>query len=135
MKNLANCKPSEFLVQTNKIRKSVAKWIELTDIMNIRKNVPDIDDGMSDEEKRDAISKQIRTNLSDMLDSILDKHPMETLELLALMCFIEPEDADNHPVSEYLKSFTELINDDSVIGFFTSLAGLDLMNTSKTQKG
>jgi hypothetical protein len=40
MKNLANCKPSEFLSQTNKIRKSVEKWLKLTDIINIRKRIP-----------------------------------------------------------------------------------------------
>lgn len=37
MKNLANCTPSEFLKQTNKIKKSVEKWLKATDIMEIRK--------------------------------------------------------------------------------------------------
>ena len=39
-KNLANCTPKEFLVQTNRLRKSAEKWLKATDIMNIRKNIP-----------------------------------------------------------------------------------------------
>ena len=52
MKNLANCKPSEFLVQTNKIRKSVEKWLKITDIMNIRKVVPPEKEGQTAEERK-----------------------------------------------------------------------------------
>jgi hypothetical protein len=48
MKNLANCKPSEFLKQTNRIRKSVSKWLTDTDIANIRKRMPNIKDDASD---------------------------------------------------------------------------------------
>ena len=54
MKNLANCKPSEFLVQTNKIRKSVEKWLTVTDIMNIRRTQPELAEGMSREERQAA---------------------------------------------------------------------------------
>ena len=41
MKNLANCKPSEFLAQTFKIKKSVQEWLDVTKLMEIRKNQPD----------------------------------------------------------------------------------------------
>ena len=40
------------------------------------------------------------------------------------MCFVEPEHVDDHSMAEYLEAFTELINDEAVIGFFTSLARL-----------
>lgn len=129
MKNLANCKPSEFLAQTNKIRKSVEKWLTITDILNIRKNQPEYKDGMTKEERQEEMQKQIRKNLSDMLDAILEKHPDETLELLALLCFIEPDDVDNHPISEYIEAFTELINDKAVLGFFISLMKLAQTDT------
>ena len=51
MKNLANCKPSEFLVQTNRIRKSVENWLTVTDILNIRRNQPELKEGMTKEER------------------------------------------------------------------------------------
>lgn len=121
MKNLANCKPSEFLAQTNKIRKSVSKWLTDTDIVNIRKRVPTLTDGMTDEEKKEALNKQASENFSKILDAIMEEHPEETLELLALICFVEPKDVDKHEITEYMDSITELLNNESVLGFFTSL--------------
>lgn len=128
MKNLANCKPSEFLKQTNKIRKSVDKWLKLTDIKNIRKNVPDLPSDASKEEKQELMFEQGKKNLNAMLDNILEVHPDETLELLALLCFVEPEDVDNHTVSEYLASFNELIGCREVVDFFVSLMQLANVN-------
>ena len=124
MKNLANCKPSEFLRQTNRIRKSVDKWLTLTDIKNIRKSMPELPDGISKEEKSKLMFEQGKKNLNKMLDNILEVHPDETLELLSLLCFVEPEDVDNHTVVEYLDSFNEIIGSKEVISFFGSLMQL-----------
>lgn len=132
MKNLASCKPTEFFKQTNRIKKSVEKWLTDTDILNIRKNVAapsKITDDMDEEQKREAVKdykkrteEQARKNLSAILDAIFDKHPDETLELLALLCFVEPENVDDHPMSEYFNCVAEMLGDESVVGFFTSLA-------------
>lgn len=138
MKNLANCKPSEFLKQTSLIRKSVQKWLKATDIMNIRKNLPDIEIVTPDmdaetaekvaSENRRKTEEQMNRNFSAILDAVLDEHPEETLELLALLCFIEPKEVDEHPMSEYIGAINEMLSDRAVIGFFTSLAQLGLMN-------
>lgn len=124
MKNLANCKPSEFFVQTNKIRKSVAKWLTVTEIHEIRKRLPKYDDKMDAEERSKIRREQMQKNMKAILDAVLEKHPMETIEIMALACFIDPKDADNHPMSEYLKSISELMADESVLSFFTSLVSL-----------
>lgn len=124
MKNLANCKPSEFFVQTNKIRKSVAKWLTVTEIHEIRKRLPKYDDKMEAEERAKVRREQMQKNMEAILDAVLEKHPMETIEIMALACFIDPKDADNHPMSEYLKSISELMADESVLSFFTSLVSL-----------
>ena len=139
MKNLANCKPSEFLRQTSRIRKSVENWLTVTDIMNIRKRVPElkpITDDMTSEARLEAVVEnnkkrqgQMRDNAMAILGAVMDDHPDETLEVLALLCFIEPEDVDNHSVEEYLEAFTELINNQTVINFFISLARLENLNT------
>lgn len=134
MKTLANCKPSEFLIQTNKIRKSVFSWLTLTDILNIRKRRPQIDPSASKEEKNKVTSEQIKRNLNDMLDAILDKHPMETLELMALLCFIDPMEADDHPMSDYLNAVSEMLGDEAVMNFFVSLVKLDQKTTSPAQE-
>lgn len=137
MKNLANCKPSEFLKQTNRIRKSVEKWLKITDVMNIRKKMPEgmpeVKSDMSKDEARAVLEKrqmmmaeQSQRNLKDMLDAMLDEHPDETLEVLALCCFVEPEDVDLYSVSEYLSSINELLADSNVRDFFTFLMSLEL---------
>lgn len=132
MKNLANCKPSEFLKQTNKIRKSAEKWLKVTDIMNIRKRMPqgmpELSASLSQEETEAVIAKrkemmtaQMEANLSAILDALLDEHPDETLELLSLCCFVEPNDIDSYTVSQLLESVNELIQDKAVRDFFTFL--------------
>lgn len=142
MKTLASCKPSEFLRQTNRIKKSVEKWLTETDIMNIRKRTPDLlkyDKNAEDakevyKENQERIRKQAAENASAIFDAICEDHPEETLELLALLCFIEPENADDHSVSEYLEAVTELISSEAVINFFISLGRLGLTRTPTASK-
>lgn len=130
MKNLANCKPTEFLKQTNRLRKSVQRWLTDTDIMNIRKRMPDGIDNITDPEKhKQAMGEQARKNLSAILDAALEDHPEETLELLALMCFVEPENVDDYTMTDYMTAINELLNSQAVIGFFTSLTQLAQMAT------
>lgn len=135
MKNLANCKPTEFLVQTNKIRKSVENWLTVTDVMNIRKrmpqNMPEVNSEMSKDDARaildkrhEMIAEQSLRNLSAMFDAALEDHPAETLEVLALCCFVEPENVDDHSMSEYFGAMNDLIRDQNVRDFFTLLASL-----------
>ena len=44
MKNLANCKPSEFLRQTNRIKKSLEKWMTDIEFKKIRSQLPEVAD-------------------------------------------------------------------------------------------
>lgn len=144
MKNLANCKPSEFLRQTVKIRHAAEAWLGSTKILDIRRRMPTLKKLTSDMTEDERIAtltenkrlseEQMRKNGLDILDEIMEKHPDETLKILALCCFIEPEEVDDHPVSEYLRNFTELLQDSAVVGFFTSLMQLAQMNISTASK-
>ena len=143
MKNLANCTPREFLAQTFKIKKSVKEWLDVNDIMTIRKRKPELVNinGLPDDEREKAllenklrIQAQSRKNVNDILDKMLDKNAEKTLEVLALCCFVEPEDVDNHPMSEYLECLGELISDKGVISFFTSSAQLEQTNSGIVSK-
>ena len=144
LKTLVNCKPSEFLKQTNRLKKSVERWLTETDIVNIRKKVPALDPTPIDAtvEKKAEIyaankkrmEEQARKNVSEMLDAILEAHPDETLEVLALCCFIEPKDIDNYTMRDLLVPINSLLNDEAVIDFFTSLASLGHLITSDASK-
>lgn len=139
MKNLANCTPVEFLKQTNKIRHSVEGWLKETGVLEIKKNnkpqLIEITDSMSDEERekaekenRERLTAQLKKNVSDMLDKALDINAEKTVEVLALLCFIEPKDANSVKPTEYLKNVGEILSDKDVIDFFISLMRLEQTN-------
>lgn len=134
MKTIANCSPREFLIQTNKIRKRAAEWLTLTKVLDIRKRAPKFTEDMTDAEKHEAARAKAKENIMDMLDSAMGEHPNETAELLGLMCFIEPEDLDNHTMIELLTPIKELISNQEVIDFFISLARLDRTVSLTAQK-
>lgn len=134
MKNLANCKPTEFFKQAYKIKKAAEKWMQATGILEIRNRVPElvkITDTTTKEEaeaafkeNRKRIQKAGFDNTMEILDKLLEENAEETLEILAYCFFLEPEEIDNHTVKEYLAGITELIKDPDVISFFTSVAQL-----------
>lgn len=134
MKTLANCNPREFLVQTNRIRKFVKKWLDDTKILEYRKQLPEIPKDATEKQKREITLAKARENISAMFDAALDEHPDETAELLGLLCFIEPEDLDKHTMTELFVAFDEIINCKEIYGFFTSLAQLVQTNTSNIVK-
>ena len=134
MKNLANCKPSEFLAQTFKIKKSLQDWLDVTQLMKIRKTKPEKLiklEGLDEDERKKAIEvnkkltrEQMNKNLNEILDKMLNENAEKTLEVMALCCFIEPEDVDNYPMSDYLEALGELMSDKGVLSFFSSLIQL-----------
>lgn len=135
LKNLANCKPTEFVKQTVRIKKSVEKWLEATDIMNIMQKKPEkletLTDDMNTDERQAAFDrnkeisdKLAKEKISKAFDAMLEKHPDETLEILALSCFVEPEYVDTHTIDEYFSAWNEMLNNSSTISFFISFIRL-----------
>ena len=133
IKTLANCTDVEFLQQTNKIRHAVEEWLTATDIANIRKRMPKLEaipKGMDKEqaklikEKNDELIKeQVKENFDNVMDAMLEEHPDETLKILRLCCFVEPDD-ESHKITYYLGALGQMFGDEDVLNFFTSLANL-----------
>ena len=134
-KNLANCPPIESFRQFNRIKRAAEKWIKETDILGIRnRKVEGLQDVPTDNEveaeriqKENAqkIAAQRMKNVCDLLEAMFETHAQETIELMALACFIEPEDANNHSTAFYLRNVGEMIADEDVLAFFTSLVQLE----------
>ena len=130
LKTLATCKPSEFLRQTYRIKRIAEKWLKDTDILNIRKNVPKLppvdpkatpeDREEQEKENRAALAAAGKANFSLMFDAIAGEHPEETLELLALCCFVEPENVDDYEVGDYLEALAVMLGHRATINFFAS---------------
>ena len=132
IKTLSTCTDIEFLQQTNKIRHAIKEWLDVTVIMKIYRRTADIEEiPVGDEAKAEVIREknkklirnQFMKNLDEILDSILEKHPEETLKVLRLCCFVDPDD-DSHKVTYYLGAFSQMMGDQDVIDFFTSLINL-----------
>lgn len=128
MKNLSNCKPSEFLAQTIKIKNLVRDWLDATKIMDIRKNFSQVDKNLPAEERTNAIVNQALSNWSDMLDRMFIDNAEKTLALIALVNFVEPDHVDDYEMGEYLQSISELLSDSRVLSFFASLVRLSRKN-------
>lgn len=135
-KNLVTCKPTEFLKQTSRIRKAAEKWMKAIGVLDIRKRkaegLREITKDMDPEEVAAArlenarkIADQSRRNLLDIVTAAMDDYPSETLEILSLACFVEPENIDDHRVSFYLANLADILADPDVLSFFTSLAQLE----------
>lgn len=130
MKNLVNCKPTEFLKQTYRIKKALEKWFEDIHADEIRYRKPvlkvaekgaSIDEIVAiKEENKKAVRKLAMQNFSELFDHAVAEHPDETLTILALLCFVEPEHVDDYPISDYLTAIAEMLGDEAVISFFTS---------------
>lgn len=121
-KNLANCTFGEFMKQTSLIKHRVASWINDTDIMNIRKNMPNIPDDATDEQSAEMMKEQAMKNASAIFDAIFDEHPDETIEIVATLCFVPLDEIENYPMTYYMESITEMLNNNTVWDFFISLA-------------
>ena len=140
MKNLATCKPTEFVAQTAKIKEAVSNWIEVIDLMKIRATQPKYETLSIDstpEQRAEIIKKnaeiqkkQTMENLSKILDNMLAKHPKETLDVLALCCFVEPEHVDDYTIDEYFECIMDMMQNKSVMNFFSLLAQMQTVAKS-----
>lgn len=141
MKNLVSCTPTEFLSQTMKIKRTAEKWIKDVEFTEIRNTSIDLEEAKENESieelklrsERNAkkIQQQGIANLSKILDNAFEKHPNETLELLALVSFIDPKNVDDYPIREYLLNLNAMIQDEAVLNFFLSLVQLGQMLSAK----
>lgn len=144
MKNLATCKPSEFVAQTVKIRNAVSNWVELIKLSEIRNTQPKYITLPADapaEQRAEVIKQnaqikqqQAIDNLNKILDGMLVEHPQETLNVLALCCFVDPKDVDKHTMDEYLDCVMDMLQNKSVIRFFSLLVQLDQTSTLTVSK-
>lgn len=139
LKNLANCTPKEFFVQTNRIRKLAKTWLIDTGVINLRATIRGLADDVANEigdatdEKtiKDKATKAVIDRLDSILEKLLDTDVDKTVELLCYCCFVPPQKANDHQMWEYLESITDMMSNEAVLSFFMSLGGLTRMTTSE----
>ena len=135
LKNLATCTPREFFAQTNKIRKLAKDWVSETGILDFN-NLKDLAEikGKSEAEASEIVKNKIIDKISDLLDKLFEKDADKTVCLLCYCCFVDPKESEKHQMWEFLESISQMISNEAVIGFFTSLTGLLPNNISDILK-
>ncbi len=128
MKTIANLTGAEFLRAINRTRHAVEKLLAVTGVMKIRKNVPHFTGNETAEEKAEMERAQIKKNLNDMLDSLLETHPEETYECILALCVREEGEPEPDGIELIMAAFS-LIGDKRVLDFLIQLGKSGLFGT------
>ena len=126
MKTIANLKGVEFLRAINRTRHAVEKLLSVTGVLNIRKNVPNFTGNETPEEKAEMERAQVKKNLNDMLDSLLETHPEETYECIMALCVRDEGEPEPDGIELIMAAFS-LIGDKRVLDFLSQLGKSGLL--------
>ena len=128
MRTIANLNGAEFLRAINRTRHAVEKLLSVTGVMKIRKNVPNFTGNETPEEKAEMERAQVKKNLNDMLDSLLETHPEETYECIMALCILDEGEPEPDGIALIMAAFS-LIGDKRVLDFLSQLGKLGLLGT------
>ena len=131
MKTLANCTLKEFLQQTNKIRHKAAEFYNVIGIADIRKTMPTLTGKETPEEAEKKRIEQGKKNISAIIDKCIDTNIDATIEIIGLMCFKTPEEAEKMDATEFIDAVFEIIGSERVMNFFTKMVKSGLIDTAK----
>ena len=128
MKTIANLNGVEFLRAINRTRHAVEKLLSVTGVLKIRKNVPTFTGNETHEEKAEMERAQVKKNLNDMLDSLLETHTEETYECIMALCVRDEGEPEPDGIELLMAAFS-LIGDKRVLDFLSQLGKSGLLGT------
>ena len=128
MRTIANLNGVEFLRAINRTRHAVEKLMKETDVLNIWKKNPTFTGGETPEEQHEMARNQIKKNLNDILDSLLEKHPEETYECIMALCVRDEGEPEPDGIDLVMAAFN-LISDKRVLDFLLQLGKSGLIAT------
>jgi hypothetical protein len=128
MRTIANLNGVEFLRAINRTRHAVEKLMKVTDVLNIWKKNPTFTGEETEEEKLKMAREQIKKNLNDILDTLLEKHPEETFECIMALCVRDEGEPEPDGIELIMAAFN-LISDKRVLDFLLQLGKSGLIAT------
>ena len=128
MRTIANLSGVEFLRAINRTRHAVEKLMKVTDVLEIWKKNPTFKGGETPEEMHEKQREQIKKNLNDILDSLLEKHPEETYECIMALCVRDEGEPEPDGIELIMAAFS-LISDKRVVDFLLQLGKSGLIDT------
>ena len=128
MKTIANLNGVDFLRAINRTRHAVEKLMKVTDVLGIWKKNPTFKGDETQEEKLEMARDQVKKNLNDILDTLLEKHPEETYECIMALCVQEEGEPEPDGIELVMAAFN-LISDKRVVDFLLQLGKSGLIAT------
>ena len=128
MRTIASLNGVEFLRAINRTRHAVEKLMKVTDVLNIWKKNPTFTGEETPEEKHEMAREQIKKNLNDILDALLEKHPEETYECIMALCVLDEGEPEPDGIELIMAAFN-LISDKRVVDFLLQLGKSGLIAT------
>ena len=128
MRTIANLSGIEFLRAINRTRHAVEKLMKVTDVLNIWKKMPTFTGEETEEERLEKARNQIKKNLNDILDSLLENHPEETFECIMALCVRDDGEPEPDGIELVMAAFN-LISDKRVMDFLLQLGKSGLFAT------
>ena len=129
MKTLANCKATEFLTQTNKIRHEIAEFYSAIGIAALKQKFAALAEKAGSDEETERLRKGY---ISELLDSALEINAEATVRVIGLAAFKTPEEAEDMTATELLEVFSQIIGCKPVIDFFINAVKSGLLGTANT---
>ena len=128
MRTIANLNGVEFLRAINRTRHAVEKLMKVTDVLNIWKKMPAFKGDETPEEMHEMTREQVKKNLNDILDTLLEKHPEETFECIMALCVRDEGEPEPDGIELVMAAFN-LISDKRVVDFLLQLGKSGLFAT------
>lgn len=128
MRTIANLNGVEFLRAINRTRHAVEKLTTKTGVLKIWKQNPDFTGKETAEEKHELTKAQLKKNLNDILDNLLETHPEETYECIMALCVRDEGEPEPDGIELCMAAFS-LISDKRVLDFLLQLGKSGLFGT------
>jgi hypothetical protein len=128
MRTIANLNGVEFLRAINRTRHAVGNMMDKTEVLKIWKKMPTYTGKETPEERHEMARNQIKQNLNDMLDTLLEKHPESTYECIMAMCVRDEGEPEPDGIEMVMAAFN-LISDKRVLDFLLQLGKSGLLGT------
>ena len=128
MKTIANLNGVEFLRAINRTRHAAEKLMKATDVLSIWKKMPAFKGDETPEQRHEMAREQIKNNLNDILDRLLDTHAEETFECIMALCVRDEGDPEPDGIELVMAAFN-LISDKRVLDFLLQLGKSGLIVT------
>ena len=128
MKTIANLNGVEFLRAINRTRHTAEKLMKVTDVLSIWKKMPAFKGDETPDQRHEMAREQIKKNLNDILDTLLEKHPEETFECIMALCVRDEGEPEPDGIELVMAAFN-LISDKRVLDFLLQLGRSGLIAT------